>query len=192
MIEKAFRRITRLRAAWYARSRGVSCGLGVVFHGMPIISMEAGSSIVIGDRASVISDSRFTALGVSHPVVLRTLRTGAAMVIGADVGMSGTSICAAHSITIGDQTMIGADVMIADTDFHPLAPTGRRFVKDFDKIDVSAVNIGKNVFIGAKSIVLKGVTIGDNSVIGAGSVVSKDIPPGCIAAGNPCRVIRTL
>jgi maltose O-acetyltransferase len=54
------------------------------------------------------------------------------------------------------------------------------------------VLIGRNVFIGARSTVLKGVEIGDNSVVGAGSVVSSDVPPNVIAAGNPCVVIRTL
>jgi acetyltransferase-like isoleucine patch superfamily enzyme len=48
------------------------------------------------------------------------------------------------------------------------------------------------VLIGTNAIVLKGVSIGDNSVIGAGSVVTKSIPANCIAAGNPCRVIREL
>lgn len=37
-----------------------------------------------------------------------------------------------------------------------------------------------------------GVTIGDNTVIGAGSVVTKDIPANCVAAGNPCKVIRPI
>ena len=54
------------------------------------------------------------------------------------------------------------------------------------------VKIGNNVFIGAKSIILKGVTIGDNVIIGAGSVVAKDIPGNCVAAGNPCRVIMSI
>jgi len=40
--------------------------------------------------------------------------------------------------------------------------------------------------------VLPGVTIGDNCVIGAGSVVTKDIPANCVAAGNPCRVLRPI
>ena len=41
-------------------------------------------------------------------------------------------------------------------------------------------------------MILKGVTIGARSVIGAHSVVTHDIPPDCIAAGNPCKVIRKL
>ncbi|WP_233191214.1 MULTISPECIES: DapH/DapD/GlmU-related protein [unclassified Cryobacterium] len=54
------------------------------------------------------------------------------------------------------------------------------------------VVIEDDVFLGARSIVLKGVRIGTGSVIGAGSVVSRSIPPGSIAAGNPCRVIGKI
>jgi acetyltransferase-like isoleucine patch superfamily enzyme len=50
--------------------------------------------------------------------------------------------------------------------------------------------VGKNCFIGARSLLLPGITIGDNCVIGSGSVVTKDVPPFCIAAGNPARIIR--
>ena len=46
--------------------------------------------------------------------------------------------------------------------------------------------------IGAAAIILKGVTIGENSVIGAGSVVVRDVPPNCVAAGNPVRVVKRL
>jgi len=51
---------------------------------------------------------------------------------------------------------------------------------------------GDNVWIGGGAIVCPGVTIGANSVIGAGSVVTKDIPDNVVAAGNPCRVIRSI
>ncbi len=54
------------------------------------------------------------------------------------------------------------------------------------------MTIGDNVWIGGSSTVLPGVTIGNNVVIGAGSVVTKDVPDNVIAAGNPCRVIRTI
>ncbi len=54
------------------------------------------------------------------------------------------------------------------------------------------ITIEDHVLIGARSVILKGVTIGRGSVIGAGSVVVKSIPPRCIAAGNPCRVIKQL
>jgi acetyltransferase-like isoleucine patch superfamily enzyme len=50
--------------------------------------------------------------------------------------------------------------------------------------------IGRNCFVGGRSLILPGVEIGDNCVIGAGSVVTKSVPPRCIVAGNPARVIR--
>ena len=54
------------------------------------------------------------------------------------------------------------------------------------------VVIGNDCWFGANVVVCPGVTIGDNCVIGAGSVVVKDIPANSFAAGNPCKVIRTL
>lgn len=50
--------------------------------------------------------------------------------------------------------------------------------------------IGKNCFVGARSIVLPGVQVGDGAIIGAGSVVVRDVPPYCIVAGNPAKVLR--
>ena len=50
--------------------------------------------------------------------------------------------------------------------------------------------VGNDVWIGQNVTVMPGVHIGDGAIIGANSVVAKDIPSYCIAAGNPCRVIR--
>ncbi|WP_207910260.1 DapH/DapD/GlmU-related protein [Anseongella ginsenosidimutans] len=54
------------------------------------------------------------------------------------------------------------------------------------------ISIGSDVWIGGSAVICPGVKIGDRSVIGAGSVVTKDIPPDVFAAGNPCKVIRSL
>ncbi|MCG6282651.1 DapH/DapD/GlmU-related protein, partial [Vibrio diabolicus] len=71
---------------------------------------------------------------------------------------------------------------------HPVAPEYREKVAQFN----IPIHIGRNVWIGANSVVLPGVTIGENSVIGAGSVVTKDIPSNVVAVGNPCRVVREI
>lgn len=51
--------------------------------------------------------------------------------------------------------------------------------------------IGRNCFIGGRSMILPGVTVGDNCVIGAGSIVTRDVPPNSVVAGNPAKVIRS-
>jgi acetyltransferase-like isoleucine patch superfamily enzyme len=51
------------------------------------------------------------------------------------------------------------------------------------------VIIGRDVWLGARVIVLAGVTIGDGCVIGAGSVVTRSLPPNSIAVGAPARVV---
>ena len=57
-------------------------------------------------------------------------------------------------------------------------------------LNINPVIIEEEALIGANSVVLAGVTIGIRTQIGAGSVVTKSIPPYCMAAGNPCRVIK--
>lgn len=57
---------------------------------------------------------------------------------------------------------------------------------------IGKIIIKDNVFIGANVTVLPNVTIGENSIVGAGSIVTKDVPPNCVVAGNPAKVIMTL
>jgi maltose O-acetyltransferase len=98
------------------------------------------------------------------------------------------SIIACGQIAIGDNCLIGDDVAIYDCDFHELNPATR--CRSPGKI--LPVKIGNNVWLGSRSMILKGVTIGDNSVVGAMSVVTRSLPPNCIAAGNPAKVLRKL
>ena len=52
--------------------------------------------------------------------------------------------------------------------------------------------IGNSVWIGYDSLILPGVKICDGAVIGARSVVTKDVPPYCVVAGNPARIIKQI
>jgi maltose O-acetyltransferase len=73
------------------------------------------------------------------------------------------------------------------TPMHPFDAALRR-QQEFGK----PVEIGADVWVGGGAIILPGVRIGARAVIGAGSVVTRDVPDDVFAAGNPCRVIRTL
>jgi acetyltransferase-like isoleucine patch superfamily enzyme len=86
---------------------------------------------------------------------------------------------------------LGADVIVYDTDLHPIDFLDRR-LKDKSKIKSAPVRICEGAWIGARTIILKGVTIGPRAVIGAGSIVTRDIPGDCIAAGVPARFIKPI
>jgi maltose O-acetyltransferase len=99
-------------------------------------------------------------------------------------------------VTIGDGTAVAPRVQFL-TAGHPVEAS-ERIERDEDGRFKQAwtinkpITIGKDCWIGAGAIILGGVTIGDGTTIGAGSVVTRDVPAGVVAAGNPCRVIRTL
>ncbi len=183
--------VARLQGRLALKAAGVYAGGGLQAIGAPCVDLYPNSTICLGQNVVLISKVFATALGVNHAVVLRTLAAGAMIRIGDRVGISGGSICAAKLVEIGDGSILGANVTIADTDFHSLHRKHRRSAMH-PTIGIAEVRIGKHVFIGANTIVLKGVALGDNSIIGAGSVVTKSIPMNCVAAGNPCRVIRLL
>lgn len=90
-------------------------------------------------------------------------------------------------VVIGNNVMFGPAVQIY-TATHPMDRVERRSGIESGK----TIRIGNDVWVGGAAVICPGVTIGDGAVIGAGSVVVKDIPPGVFAAGNPCKVIRTL
>jgi acetyltransferase-like isoleucine patch superfamily enzyme len=52
------------------------------------------------------------------------------------------------------------------------------------------INIGNDVWVGAKSTIMSGVKIGDGSIIGAGTTVTKDVPPYSIVVGNPGKIVK--
>ncbi|MCJ9729719.1 acyltransferase [Bradyrhizobium sp. PRIMUS42] len=82
--------------------------------------------------------------------------------------------------------------MIFDTDFHNHESSGRRYSPPKWELISKPVRIGDDVFIGARSTIMKGVTIGDGSIIAAGSIVVSDVPSNCIAAGVPAKVLQSL
>ena len=87
-------------------------------------------------------------------------------------------------IEIGRNCLIGPEVCIFDSDFHGLLERGKPMK--------GAVEIGDNVFVGGRAMILKGVCVGDDSTIAAGAVVTKDVPARAVVAGNPAKVVKVL
>lgn len=143
-----------------------------------------------GARPSIVNHGT---LSLGRGVSLRSFRSplrihvaqGGTLRIGDGTFVNdGVGIFCAQQVDIGAHTKIGDGVTIYDTDFHPATPD--------DKAAPRPVIIGRNVWIGARSMVLAGARIGDHAVIAAGSIVRGEVPARSIAAGTPAQVVRTF
>jgi acetyltransferase-like isoleucine patch superfamily enzyme len=172
------------------RLKGVKFQGRCEFIGRPLVSVGKGAEMIIGDGVRLYSSLRANPLGCFQPCVLRALAPGSRLVLGPRVGLSGTVICAAACVEVGEGTIFGSGAMVIDNDFH--SPAGEWDWTDDPNLSGAGarpVTIGRGVFIGARAIILKGVSIGDRAIIGAGAVVTKDVPAGQLAVGNPARVV---
>ena len=107
---------------------------------------------------------------------------------GADAYLNvGCVILDVMPVVIGANALFGPGVHVYAAS-HPLSAADRRSGRELGE----PVTIGDDVWLGGRVVVCPGVRIGSGSVIGAGSVVTRDVPPGVLAAGNPCRVVRPI
>ena len=170
---------------------GVKYGKNVSFHGMPVIFNKRGATLSLGDRVTVKSSFLSNLVGLYQRTIIVTRTPDAEIKIGNGVGISGATIYARKSITIGDNTLIGGNVKILDNDFHPLEIEARNAdIKE--KIQAKPIMIGKNCFIGCNAIILKGTELKDGCIVGAGTVVSGKFEETSVIAGNPAKVIKKV
>ena len=98
-------------------------------------------------------------------------------------------------IAIGGGTLLAPNCQLY-TAHHPIMPNERIVTENGECVKVGCesdpIAVGENCWIGGGTIITPGVTIGDNVVVGAGSIVTRDIPSNVVAAGAPCRVLRSL
>lgn len=186
MIKKLSTALThQFNRMWiiYALIRRATVGKNVEFRGKPLIHCVKGAKLCFGSGVKINSCLN------SNPIMMRARSTfcsvapGARIVIGCDSGLSGVSITAAKEVLIGDGTLLGADCLITDTDFH--VPIGNHRWGNDLLASAAPVRIGKGCFVGARTVILKGVTIGDGAIIAAGAIVTRDVPARHLAVGNP-------
>lgn len=192
---KLFNLPTTLRIKLYPRinrmilkSHGVVFGKNIQIPGK-VSWLIRGARITIGDNFYLSSGNGVNPIASNLQADVY-VESGATLTIGNNVGMSSTRLWIHESVRIGNNVKIGGCVLITDTDAHPMDYVVRRSSNEGTKS--APVVIEDDVWVGAHCIILKGVTIGARSIIGAGSVVTNSIPVDCVAAGNPCRVIKSL
>ena len=156
------------------------------------VKLKGDNKVSIGDNFALSSGGGYNPLARNIAASIE-LEKGAFIEVGDNVGMSSPCLWAYKFIKIGNSVKIGADTIIMDSDAHSLDYLQRRNgATDRPNAQSKGITIEDDVLIGTRCIILKGVSIGARSVIGSGSVVTKSIPADCIAAGNPCKVIKRI
>lgn len=91
-------------------------------------------------------------------------------------------------VSIGRYTMLAQNVQIIGADHNYKIPgTPTTFS---GRLELKPTQIGRDVWIGANSIIFTGVSIGDGVIIGAGSIVTKNVEPYSIYAGVPAKFVK--
>ena len=168
--------------------KGVKYGRNMQVYNKIYLQIRNGK-ISIGDNFTLTSGDCINPLCRNIRACI-FITHGGTINIGNNVGMSSPCLWIKESLTIGNNVNIGGNCIIMDNDVHQIDNLERRINKG--DVNSSPVIIEDDAWLGANVIVLKGVTIGARSIIGAGSVVTKSIPADCIAAGNPCKIIKRI
>ena len=141
------------------------------------VQLSGCGEVVLGEGVSLN--------GTVVPIELVTYTSGRIEIGNHTFINYGSSIAARASVKIGSHCLLGHYVFVMDNDQHDI-------VRHTELPQSHPVIIENHVWIGSKAVILPGVRIGSRAVIGAGSIVTTDIPPRCVAAGNPARVLRHL
>ncbi len=160
------------------QSRCASFGKNVTLWAMPYVSghvaVHLGDNVTFNGKVDILA-GRF----VDNPQLV----IGNRSIIGGN-----TIITANQAVTIEDDVMISFDCRISDSDGHPRQADLRAQHAPISLRDIRPVRICRYAWIGNGTHITKGVTIGEGAIIGANSVVISDIPPYCLAMGNPAEV----
>ena len=167
---------SRMLIAWLKASYpGLTVGADVIIQPGTRIRMLTAATISIGDRSVIERRCTLTSEG--------------RLIIGADsfVG-AGSVIVAAQFIEIGADALIAANVTIRDQNHGTAAGAPYRT----QPLATGPIKIGRNVWIGVSSAILKGVTIGEGAIVAAGAVVTKDVAANSVVGGVPARLIKSI
>lgn len=177
LIQRTIQRLSRysikehLAGLWFSR-HFTEHGIIVVSGGLPFPEVAKNKGTLIAENCQFYSGVR---LEIGDKAILS---------IGNGTYINrNTNIIARDEINIGEDCQIAWDVNIMDSNLHNLHPTEE---------NSEPVHIADNVWIGCRSIILKGVQIGKGSVIAAGAVVTTDVPPFTVYGGVPAQKISTV
>lgn len=159
---------------WSVKRKLTTCGKNPRFRNRGFLFPGRNAEIHVGDNVLLERGVRLS------------LGDNAKMYIGDNTYLGdGTSVLAVQEVRIGTGCAVSWHVVIMDTSSHPVGQEGEEI-----KTKIAPVIIGDHVWIGSRAVILKGVKVGAGAIIANNAVVTKDVPPKCMVAGNPARVIK--
>jgi acetyltransferase-like isoleucine patch superfamily enzyme len=149
------------------------------------LSVRLQGRIAISGCGDIVLGEGVILTGTVVPIEMATYNSGRIEIGQYTFINYGSSIAARSSVKIGSYCHLGHYTFVMDNGQHDV-------IRHSDLPPSEPVVVEDHVWIGSKVTILPGVRIGSRAVVGAGSIVTKDIPPRCVAAGNPARVLRHL
>ena len=146
-----------------------------------------GSVIRSQTRMDVFPWNRFEIGALTTIESFALVNNGSGHVILGDRVRVGVGSVVLGPVTMGHGSGLGQHVFVSGFN-HGYSDASKN--SSVQPLVIKETVIEEEAHIGANSVVLPGIRIGKRSQVGAGSVVTKDIPPYCIAAGNPAKVIK--
>lgn len=163
--------------------RNISFGRNVTINSYSEIDGYASERIIFGDNVKIGSNSKL--LSTSH-----FSKYGKGIIIGNNSAFGDfTHFGAPGGIKIGDD-VIGGSYISFHSENHNF--TNKGVLIREQGVNSKGIEIGSNIWIGAKVTFLDGCKIGDNCVIAAGAVVRGEFPPNCIIGGIPAKIIKAI
>ncbi|HZD32643.1 MAG TPA: acyltransferase [Candidatus Angelobacter sp.] len=160
------------------QARCEKVGKNLSIDGLPFVSghvkIEIGDNVWLGGKVAVLSGKM-----LDDPT----------LIIGdyAELGWN-VLVTVNRLVVIEEHVRVSYDCRITDSDAHPQEADLRAMNHPARPEDCRPVRICKYAWIGNGTHIMKGVTIGEGAIVGANSVVMTDVPPYCLAVGNPARV----
>lgn len=151
------------------------------------LSAKLSTATKTDEIRTILSDIMGQPIDVSTTIFIPFLTNfGKHTRIGKNVFINhGCSFLDLGGIIIEDDVLIGPQVKLI-TENHPVEPADRKM------LELGAVQIKRNAWIGAGATILPGVTVGENSIVAAGAVVTKDVPDNTIVGGVPAKWIKNI
>jgi acetyltransferase-like isoleucine patch superfamily enzyme len=160
-------------------------------------------NILLGERNWLYSSFAFVHYRSRRPLGLQTgsdtglyhgtffdLGPAGEVRIGSFCTLVGAIVCSNSRILIDDYAFLAHEVVLADS-VAAVPPDSVVSTPEVMEPETS-IAIGRNVWIGARAILLRGARIGEGSIVGAAAVVDFEVPPNSVVAGNPARIVRRI